>query len=68
MLLNSKKTKCLPFTNSITKDFMPELSLEEGTYLEVIYQMKLVGLVINIELTWNDHVAYTVSRVNKVLW
>ena len=47
---------------------MPQLSLEEGTYLEVIYQMKLVGLVINTELTWNDHVAYTVSRVNKVLW
>ena len=47
---------------------MPQLSLEEGNYLEVIYQLKLVGLVINTELTWNDHITYTVTRVNRVLW
>ena len=47
---------------------MPQLSLEEGKYLEVIYQLKLVGLVINTELTWNDHITYTVTRVNRVLW
>ena len=68
MLLNSKKTNCLPFINSITKDFMPERSLEEGSYLEVIYELKLVGLVISSEMTWSAHVKYTVKRVNGVLW
>ena len=68
MKINSSKTKCLPFINSRTKDFMPELTLEEGNYLEVIYQLKLVGLVINSELSWQPHIDYTVARVNKVIW
>ena len=68
MLLNSKKTKCLPFVNSVTKDFMPEISIVEGKYLEVIYELRLVGLVISSDMTWNAHVKYTVKRVNSVLW
>ena len=47
---------------------MPELQLENGSFLEVIYQLKLVGLVVTSELTWTAHVDYTVKRVNKVLW
>ena len=47
---------------------MPELQLKDGSYLEVIYQLKLVGLVVTSELTWTAHVDYTVKRVNKVLW
>ena len=40
----------------------------EGSYLEVIYELKLVGLVILSDMTWNAHVKYTVKRVNGVLW
>ena len=47
---------------------MPQLLLEEGTYLEVIYQLKLVGLVLTSDLSWNAHVDYTLKRVNGVLW
>ena len=47
---------------------MPQLSLEEGTYLEVIYELKLVGLVVTSDLTWTAHVDYTVARVNRVVW
>ena len=68
MVLNSSKTKCLPFNMSRTKDFMPELSVEKDTYLEVIYSLKLVGLVITSDLCWQAHVNYTITRVNKVLW
>ena len=56
MKINSLKTKCLPFINSRTKDFVPELTLEEGSHLEVIYQLKLVGLVINSEVSWQPHI------------
>ena len=68
MMLNSKKTKCFPFINSHTRDFIPQLSVEPGEYLEVIYKLRLVGLVINSEMTWDDHVEYTIGRVNKTLW
>ena len=47
---------------------MPELQLEDGSYLEVIYQLKLLGLEVTSELTWTAHVNYTVTRVNTVLW
>ena len=65
---HSKKTKCIPFITSSTKDFMPQLALSDGVNLEVIYKLKLVGIVISSELTWNKHVDYTVSRVNGVSW
>ena len=58
----------MPFINSLTKDFEPKLSIEEGTQLEIIYKLKLVGLVITSSLTWHDHIAYTVKRVNGVIW
>ena len=68
MVLNSKKTRCMPFINSQTKDFMPQLSIESGNYLEVIYQLKLVGVVLTSDMTWNAHVSYTVNRVNRTIW
>ena len=68
MILNSKKTKCMPFNRSKTKDFIQKLSIEEGSYLEVIYKLKLVDLVITSDLRWEEHVIYTIGRVNKTLW
>ena len=68
MLLNNKKTKSILFTTSQTKDFMPELSLEEGTILEVVFRIKLVGLVITNDMSWEEHIKYTIGRVNRVMW
>ena len=49
-------------------DFQPQLSLEEGEFLEVVYEIKLVGLVVTSGLTWEEHIKYTVKRVNNVMW
>ena len=68
MVLNHKKTKCLSFINSRTKDFMPQLKINSCEYLEVIYSLKLVGMIITSDLTWQAHIMYTVKRVNSVLW
>ena len=68
MKLNSKKTKLIPFINSRTKDFSPIIKTQDGTQLEVIYQLKLVGLMVTSDLTWGAHIEYTVERVNKVIW
>ena len=58
----------MPFISSLTKDFMPHLKIQDGDFLEVIYKLKLVGLVVTSDMTWQEHVNYTVGRVNKVLW
>ena len=68
MVLNQKKTKCLPFINSKTKDFMPQLKVNDDSLLEVIYDLKLVGLVVTSDLSWHKHVEYTIKRVNSVIW
>ena len=53
MKINSKKTRCLLFNNSETRDFLPQFELDEGENLEVIYELKLVGLVLTSDLSWN---------------
>ena len=58
----------MPFTFSLTKDFKPRLSLEKDKYLDVIYLMKLVGLVTSSDMTWKAHISYTVTRVNCTIW
>ena len=68
MILNKKKTKSLLSTTTQTRDFMPQLSLEKGTFLEVVFQLKLVGLVITTDMSWEAHINYTIKRVNRVLW
>ena len=67
LVLNSKNTS-MPFIKSLTKDFMPQLSIEPGTHLKVIYQIRLVGIALTSDMTWTAHVNYTVNRVNRVLW
>ena len=47
---------------------MPQLKLEDDCFLEVIYEMKLVGIYLTSDLKWDKHINYTVSRVNKVIW
>ena len=68
MILNAKKTKCLPFIRSESKDFMPHLRIKQDSTLEVIYSLKLVGLVVTSDLSWHSHIKYTVGRVNSKLW
>ena len=68
MVLNTKKTKVWPFISSKKRDFLPQISIEPGKCLEVIYQLKLVGVMITSDLTWQAHVDYTVNRVNGKLW
>ena len=68
MVLNSKKTKVFPFNNSKKRDFLPQLSVEPEKHLEVIYQLKLVGVMITSDLSWQTHVNYTIKRVNAKLW
>ena len=45
-----------------------ESQSEEVNYLEVIHQLKLVGMVMTSDLTWHAHVQYTVGRINRILW
>ena len=64
MKLNSRKTKYLQFIDSETNDFVPQIFIGNDEYIEVIYKLKLVGLVISSDLSWNEHIDYTVNSQN----
>ena len=68
MRINLKKNKIMPFNFTKTKDFIPELSFPGGDPLDVIYQTKLVGVIIDSSLSWGPHVDYTVKNASKKLW
>ena len=51
MKINSKKTKVIKFNKSTKHDFLPEMYIS-GEKLEVVQEVKLVGVVISQDLKW----------------
>ena len=68
MKINQKKTQVMPFNFSKTKDFIPQLSLNGTDNLDVIYQTKLLGLIITSNLSWGEHVDYITKKAAKNFW
>ena len=68
MKINAKKTNIIPFNFTKSMDFIPELSFPGGKQLDVVYQTKLVGVVVDSSLSWWPHIEYTVSNATKKLW
>ena len=68
MKINHKKTKIIPFNYTKKMDFIPELSFPGDEPLEVIYQTKLVGVIVDSSLSWGPHVEYTLKNATSKLW
>ena len=68
MKINFKKTKILPFNFTKSMKFLPQISFPDREPLEVIYQTKLVGVIVDTSLSWGPHVEYTVSNAGSKLW
>ena len=68
MFINFQKTKVIPFNFSKTKVFIPELSFPSSEPLEVVYETKLVGMIISSNMSWGPHVEYTIKNANSKLW
>ena len=68
MKINLKKTKVRPLNFTKTRDFIPELSYPVDEPLELIYQTKMVGVVLDSSINWGPHVDYTVKNTSKKLW
>ena len=63
MKLNKKKTKVMIFNTAKTRDFTPQLEVE-GYTLEVVEEIKLLGVQITSDLKWtsNSNTAYVTKR------
>ena len=68
MKINFKKTKILPFNVSKKYDFLPQLYFPQNEPLEVIYETRLLGVILSSNLTWSAHVNDITTRATAKLW
>ena len=64
MLLNTKKTNAMIFNFSKQNQFSSRIQVEKET-IEVITQTKLLGVIVNNKLTWDDNTKYLVQKANS---
>ena len=68
MQINKKKTKAILFNpKRRTLDFQPEVKVGSET-LEVVSQIKLVGLELTDDLTWHRNTLSLVRRAYAKIW
>ena len=66
--LNVKKTKEMIFDYRIKYKVTPETVLIKDCVVERVTNYKYLGVVIDNDLKWNDHVAYVEKRLNPRLY
>ena len=68
MKMNPKKTKIIKFNKSRKHDFPPELFLSGNQMLEVVSEVKLVGVMVSHDLKWQKNTDYICSKARQKLW
>ena len=64
MKLNEKKTKQIIFNFNKDKQFTTEVRLKDEP-LEIVDEVKLLGVIINKDLKWSKNTNYLVKKANK---
>ena len=68
MKINQKKTRIIAFNKSRKYDFPPELSFSDGEFLEVVTDIKLVGVIVDKNLSWQKNTDYICQKATQKLW
>ena len=67
MTLNTQKTKLMIFNPCKSKDFMPELKINQ-TRVDLIEETRLLGIVLRSDLSWSANTNYIVQRCLNKTW
>ena len=67
MKINCKKTKMMVFNPGVARDYLPRFKLDDEE-LKVVEEIKLLGVVIRSDLSWNANTDYMVKRAYKMIW
>ena len=68
MALNAKKTHLLFVNTRPTRQAIPFVALEDGNPLPIVQQMRLLGLLIDADLSWWPLVRDVVARSRAKIW
>ena len=56
------------FNSSKKYDFLPELKFSNGKPLEVVEEVRLLGVTLNSKLSWQAHIDSMCTRAYRRLW
>ena len=68
MKINGDKTKVAIFNTSSKYDFMPQLTLDGSTRLEVVEKFRLLGVVFQTNLGWQANTDLICQKGYARLW
>ena len=69
MVVNKSKTKVIVFNLSKNLQFPPEIKHSDGnTFLEVVSETKLLGVVISNDLKWHRNTNSMIQKARKRIW
>ena len=68
MVINKQKTKVISFTKSKKWDFPPELRFSDGTEIECVPSIKMVGVLVSHDLKWSKNTEYICGKARSKLW
>ena len=68
MIINKQKTKVISFTKSRILDFPPELTFSDGSLIECVPSIKLLGVVISPDMKWFKNTSYICEKARGKLW
>ena len=68
MIINKQKTKVISFTKSRKWDFPPELSFSDGTPIECVPSVRLVGVLVSQDLKWFQNTKFICEKARRKLW
>lgn len=68
MKINTKKSNVMIFNMSRKLDFPPEVKFSDGTNLDVVSEIKLVGVILSNDLKWQKHIDFITKKGMKKIW
>ena len=68
MRVNENKTKVILFNSALKYDFQPNLTLDNESQLEVVEEIRLLGVNISADLSWSSNTASMCQKAYSRLW
>ena len=67
MKVNYRKTRLMVFNPGKIRDYFPRFEFNKME-LEVVEEVKLLGVIISSDLSWGPNTDYMVQKANRKLW
>ena len=68
MKINTEKTKVILFNSARKFDFMPNLSLQNDLPLDVVEEVRLLGVLVRSDLSWRSNTSAICQRAFARMW